>query len=345
MCMKVLMFSHEYPPDLGGAGSVAMAVYEVLKSKGCSVELLNSTSLPFNINKSWPFFYKRKLELLASSANVIILNDPVAIYCAGKYLSAEKLSRCIAIIHGKESKLERSSRLEDLVGFEGSYKRAFYNSGKVVFVSNFLLRYFDECYGMSSLNSHVIHNGVAPEFISTPVNDISQDNDVYTFITVARMVKEKGFDSVLELLSSECLGCFQFKWLIVGAGNYEKEFKRKIQDSVISDRVEFLGPKQRSEVIKLLDESDCYILLSKLEESFGLGYLEASARGVSCVGIRAAGIVEAFEYVPKGFLLDPGFEPEKTAGMLLSIISEWQKTEGARLVRTTVEFMDEILDV
>ena len=124
---KILIFSHEYPPKLGGAGTVAKIIYDGLsqdyditvltskKSSGLSSSSIISTRLP---NKAWPFSYSYWLMINASKYDVIICNDPVAIYNAGLYFSDEILKKTICFIHGEEKYLNGHSKLVRLIKFK-----------------------------------------------------------------------------------------------------------------------------------------------------------------------------------------------------------------------------------
>jgi glycosyltransferase involved in cell wall biosynthesis len=60
----------------------------------------------------------------------------------------------------------------------------------------------------------------------------------------------------------------------------------------LSERVHLLGPRRREEVAELLAQADVMVMPGRIEEAFGLVYLEAMAAGVPVVGTATGGASE-----------------------------------------------------
>ena len=311
--MRILIFSHEYPPCLGGAGTIADLLHKSLSSEySCKVDILTSRRTkssferriftPILSRKLWFFSYLPWLIKNEKKYDFFILNDPAAIYSAGKVLSDSTLKKSICIVHGMEKHLTSSNHILDLINFSSCFKRALNNSKNTVFVSNFIKDQYKNIYNIRPKNTTVIHSGAKEIFFNKPIK--SKDKDKINFLTVSRIVKEKGYDRMLSIFENLHTIGINFSWTIVGDGNYKNEFEEKILDSPISDKIQFMGKQPQDVLSNIYPEHDIYILLSELAESFGLSYLEASASGLVPIGYNATGVKEAFQYIQNGFLIE-----------------------------------------
>ena len=155
--MKVLLFSHEFPPMLGGAGTVGYELTKLLVDEGYSVDVLTCRQESRNTNdfshincfyqvrslkKIWFLSYIRKLNL--RKYDLIILNDIGATFVAGFTFSKNSLTKSVIFLHGSEpEKVFISPELtKKLIGFKKAYKRALKHSRKIVCVSNFMKEKF-----------------------------------------------------------------------------------------------------------------------------------------------------------------------------------------------------------
>lgn len=100
-----------------------------------------------------------------------------------------------------------------------------------------------------------------------------------------------------------------FKITFVGAGNDKRQIVRKAKESRCTDRIHFTGRIPREEIFSLLDRSDVFIMISKIE-TFGLVYLEAMARGCIVVASKNEGMDGIIKHGFNGFLCTAGDEKE-----------------------------------
>ena len=126
---KVILFSHEYPPCLGGVGTIAEQIVNYFKSSekfevnvvtsSRSLTKKNRAITPSRFpSKFWPFSYYLQYKKLFVESDVIICNDPAAIYTAGKFFSSELLNKTICCIHGEEKYLSSTSIFPRLISFK-----------------------------------------------------------------------------------------------------------------------------------------------------------------------------------------------------------------------------------
>lgn len=310
--MKLILFSHEYPPCLGGAGTIANSLYSYFKtSNSYNIQVITSKrshSIQSNdiITSKyppllWPItYYLEQIDRLRD-ADVIICNDPAAIYSAGRYFSDAMLKRTICVIHGREKYLEPESKAR-FIGFSKFFNKALTESAHIIFVSEYIKRLYIECHNIDI--SNVSHTVINPGIIfSKHVEQEISDKVANQFITAARVVREKGFDYMFDVFCELKRRNLDFKWLIAGDGNYLEDLKLKIKNSEIAGNVNFTGALPKDKLVhEYIDSSYC-ILLSELDESFGLSYLEAANFGCKSIGYDKAGVTEAFNHLDNGLLL------------------------------------------
>jgi len=351
---KLLIFSHEYPPCLGGAGSVAHTLREgICASNEYEVTVLTSSRTPSSSSQKivsvwqsqrlWPFIYSFWLFLNASKFDVIIANDPAAIFAVGKYLPKRLLSKVICFIHGEEKYLVSSSLPLKIFGFKPAFLRAMQHAKKVVFVSAYIEQLYVDLYGISlpDIKRSVIHSGVSSKQFY-PVHEINNTKPLY--LTVSRLESLKGFDTMLDSFTLLSKKGHDFNWVIAGDGSYFDTFKKKVSSSLICNNVTLLGKVGRSQLSPLYQKANYYISLSELKESYGLSFLEAAFSGVTPIGYNRCGTKEAFQYIHGGYLIDSYKNPNGIAAELHQIMESSQKENTVTCERTVEQFCLEVAD-
>lgn len=351
---NIVIFSHEFPPSLGGAGTIAEILYKFFSdSQDYAVSVITSSKsasyqqgdlyTSFLPPMLWPISYyieyKRELE----SADVVICNDPAAIYNAGRYFSNELLSKTICFIHGEEKYLGDPDLLTKAIRFSKNFLRAIYNSYKVIFVSKYIQEFYLEQHkvDMELVNASIVNPGV-----------YSAGNDICgvvkprgaNFITVCRLNERKGFAHMLNVFEQLTKLGLQFKWDIVGDGQYMDELKQMINQSSISNYINILGPVNRSQLPEIYKANDYCILLSELNESYGLSYLEAAHFGVKPIGYSRCGVKDVFNHIENGLLLDNYKNIKLNANDIYSFVSSTSMLSASSF-RGTKEFARDIENI
>lgn len=349
---NILIFSHEYPPCLGGAGSVAGLLYKALSKDDKN----NITILTSNRSKSiksknivtsifpaklWIIAYLPWLLLNIRKYDLIICNDPAAIYNAGLFFSRRILKKTVCFIHGEEKYLNSNSKLIKLIKFNKFFSRALYLSRKTFFVSNYIKKFYIENYSISISNekSVVLHSGISEDFTSTTEiqSNFSNNNN---FLTVSRVEKLKGFDFMLMVFCDLFNRGNNFNWVIAGDGSYLNDFKEKVRNSPISNNVIFLGKVSHEKIAEAYFSSKYYISLSELNESYGLSFLEAAYCGCIPIAYSRCGTKEAYNYISNGYLLKSFKNKDEAVSLLNHLINSDEYKRG-KCSRTELDFIEE----
>lgn len=90
-----------------------------------------------------------------------------------------------------------------------------------------------------------------------------------------------------------------------GEGQQLDKIKALSKSLNVADKVFLLGRLNRDDVIKLLDDSDMFIMISE-NETYGLVYLEAMARGCITIASRNEGFDGIIQDGVNGFLCEAG---------------------------------------
>lgn len=125
------------------------------------------------------------------------------------------------------------------------------------------------------------------------------DDDALVVVSVARLVRRKGQDSLVRIwpeLREQFPGVVL---LLVGDGPQRARLERMVARRDLDDAVRFAGSVPWEEVPAHLAASDVFAMPSRdrwfgLEvEAFGIVYLEAAAAGLPIVAGRSGGVAEA----------------------------------------------------
>lgn len=126
-----------------------------------------------------------------------------------------------------------------------------------------------------------------------------------------------------------------------GEGQEQESIKAEAERLGVADNVRLLGRIERNEVISLLDKSDLFIMISR-NETFGLVYLEAMARGCITIASRDEGFDGIIEDGKNSFLCKAGDVEELTA--IISKIKAMSPAERRRISENAMATAKELTD-
>jgi len=141
-------------------------------------------------------------------------------------------------------------------------------------------------------------------------------NEKIRILSVARLVEKKGLEYGIKAIT-EVLSHFPFiEYKIVGDGPLKNNLLNLIRDLDLHDKVEILGWKEQSEVIKLMYESHIFLAPSVTasdgdQEGIPVVLMEAMATGLPVISTVHSGIPELINNEINGFLV-----PERDVNIL-----------------------------
>ncbi len=150
--------------------------------------------------------------------------------------------------------------------------------------------------------------------------------DGLVLLTVARLMRRKGHDRVLEVLPRLRRRFPDVQYLIAGTGPEEVRLRRLAAELGVEASVRFLGRVSDADLVPLFQAADVFVHPNRQTETgdvegFGIVFLEANACGVPVVGGRSGGTVDAIRHGETGFLIDPDSSDE-LADTLTALLSD-----------------------
>ena len=130
--------------------------------------------------------------------------------------------------------------------------------------------------------------------------DDADDDASLSVLTITRLVAGKGVDVAIEAMTHLPP---QVRLKVAGEGREKERLLRIVERSQLGHRVSFLGWVSAEEKAKLWAEADIFCLPS-VNDSFGMGYLEAMAHGVPVVAVAWGPIPDVVADGEAGILVE-----------------------------------------
>ena len=116
-------------------------------------------------------------------------------------------------------------------------------------------------------------------------------HDTITIVVISRLFYNKGIDLLTAAIPRILENHPNTRFLIAGSGPKEIDLKQMIEQNVLQDRVEMLGPVRHEEVRDVMVRGHIYLHPS-LTEAFGTVIVEAASCGLYVVCTQVGGIPE-----------------------------------------------------
>ncbi|MDQ2633208.1 MAG: glycosyltransferase, partial [Pseudomonadota bacterium] len=129
-----------------------------------------------------------------------------------------------------------------------------------------------------------------------------------TLISVGRLVEKKGYDLLLDALV-KLPATLRWRFVHIGGGDLSQPLKARAQELGLSDRIEWLGSCNQSEVIAALRRADIFVLPSRIAgdgDRDGLPnvLMEAASQELPLLSTKVTSIPEFIESGKEGILVE-----------------------------------------
>ena len=154
-------------------------------------------------------------------------------------------------------------------------KRIYNKYEKLIFVSKDNKEVFDIRYPNMKPTEEVIYNYIDPQKViekAKEKTDFSFDNKQMNFLTVARLVEQKGIDRLIRIHKELIANHFNNKFYIIGDGPEREKLEKLIKDEHLQETFFLLGAKENP--YPYIKQADMFCLLSKFE-GYGMVLEEA----------------------------------------------------------------------
>ena len=296
---------------LGGGGKM-LAEY---KASGISVTIAPATKPGLDRRKLIDWLVSRWSEHRPDLVNTHLGADVWAGFACRKLRIPQVITA-----HSHESDLSYPVRLLRLL--------AFRRASHVVSVSDSVQDMVSRRYGVPLSRQSVIHVGIdISRFIP---RDKHQAGDMPHFVTVGRLVEEKGHGVLLEALST-----IQRPWTldIIGDGPERISLQRKAEMLSVMPRVNFVGSV--NDVPERLRHADLFLLASR-QEGQAIAVLEAIAAQVPVLVTNLSVFHETFP--PDTLAYAPVDDAKAWSKAITDVLNQYGKAmERAHRARRIVE--------
>lgn len=357
--MKILIYTHEYPPFLGGLATTSYKLIRGLSKKDDLEIFILAPSYGAG-DESVDKEHGEKIVRVPILRSKIAKFIPILYYLISSiffYISLKKIKPDLVLFITEEAEatggfvsyfcdftsIARVAGSGITTCFLGNkpfkkllkypIARLYKISKKIIAVSNYSKDLLLQV-GVDGEKITVINNGISEQLISKStdnkkLNKIKKTYSIKTdekiLVTIARILPRKGQDNVIRALklAEDELG--DFRYLIVGTGRYETQFKELARSLGLEDKVIFTGGVDHGEIIHYLDLCDLFIHANRFwnnkVEGLPNAVLEASARAKPVIVGNDSGSIESVIDGKTGFLVDSE-SPEQIAQAILKILSD-----------------------
>lgn len=356
--MRLLMLNNEYPPIGGGTATANYYVIRDLAARGFNVDLVTSTPQrdSYEIEELSPTarvfrvpihnknpHYQTERELLTYIYNAFFYirtlykgYEPKYDLChawsglpAGALALLLKWKRNLPYIVGL--------RGSDVPGYDVRYGWLYpflkpplgmiWGGASAITANSYELRNLAHAFRPRD-TIEVIPNGVdLARFSVTPLAD-KGDAEPFKILCVARLVERKGIHHLIQAVRLIAQTRRNFRVILVGRGDKEREFKALTEQLGLAQWVEFRGDVLHYDVPAVYNEADLFILPS-LNEGMSNAVLEAMASGLPVVTTYTGGTAEMLR--GNGIVI-PKQSPDAIAKAILEIWDDYplRRAMGAR---------------
>ncbi|SFD68839.1 1,4-alpha-glucan branching enzyme [Bacillus sp. OV194] len=347
---KILMLSWEFPPMV--VGGLARHVFDLAKTlvkQGHEVHVvtchvdgypdyeINQGIYVYRVRSNQPqteeFFHWTGSLNLAIADQGRELSKKIDFDCihahdwlvsvAAKGLKQELNIPLIATIHATEH--GRNNGIHNALQYEINQKEweLCYEASQVIVCSPYMKKEVAAVFRLPEEKIHILPNGVDPELIQTEeVLDgfrFKEHHEILVF-SVGRVVKEKGFQTIIEAahLVKQRMG--NIKFMIAGKGPMLDEYRDRIHREGLEDYVTFTGFVSDDDRNRILSECDI-ALFPSLYEPFGIVALEGMVAGKATVVSDTGGLRDIIRHEETGLKIYPG-NPESLAWAVLTLAQD-----------------------
>src|SRR5439155_11518333 len=151
------------------------------------------------------------------------------------------------------------------------------------------------------------------------------DNSTRWLVTVARLEKHKGMDTVIEALPAILERAPDVCYAVAGTGPDRERLEKRAHELRLGDRVRFLGGVGDQDLPAFYNLASVYVGASRRAErlgveGFGISLVEASACGLPVVAGNSGGIPDAVRDGETGFLVPPE-DPAALAAAIVRLLA------------------------
>lgn len=332
---KVLMLTWEFPPNIiGGLARHVHGLSDALSEQGFEIHIITTLKdglVPYekvndlHIHRVKPYHevdhdfitWIAGLNLaMIEKAKVLALNYEFEVIhahdwlvgAAGMTLKEGMAIPLITTIHATESG-RNNGIYTDMQKFIHEKERLLiHTSNHIIVCSDYMIEEIQNLFVLEDDKMSMIPNGIEEPYGFIPegiLHKLPIDSSKKMIFSIGRMVKEKGFDTLIDaaLVLKEIDPEVYF--VIAGKGPMLDEYRRKVEELKLESTVIFVGFISDEERNAFFAECEFTVFPSRYEP-FGIVALESLIFGKPTIVSNVGGLKGIIEHMRTGLLMEPG---------------------------------------
>jgi phosphatidylinositol alpha-1,6-mannosyltransferase len=350
--MRLLFVTQDFPPDVGGIQTYSWEVAHRLAARAEHLTVMapdRPDAAPVDATASVrvlrlpgrPDLFPLTL-LPALPAQARQTQADIAVHAQWQTVGASVLARAlfgrprriVCAAHGRELLFNPAAACPGLGAAYDHLRRILLRQVDAFLpVSHYTAGLLHE-QGISPRHTHMVPNGTDPErFRPRDGTDLRRRlglSDRPLLLTVGRLVRRKGIDTVLRTLPTIAEDCPDVAYVIAGTGPDRARLERLAARRGVRGRVQFVGDIGHDRLPLYYSAADLFVMPAREDppsvEGFGLVFLEANACGTPVIGARTGGIPDAIREGETGLLVPPN-APDALAAAATHVLTSPEVAE------------------
>lgn len=230
-------------------------IYIPIKFLGTAISNLITKKRPLQKLYRWRYFYSPFIKNLPNQYDVAIsyTNGETAFFTMEKVKAVRKY----IWVHNDYKKLG----LEKLADID-----CFAKANGIVTVSETCLKILNDVFPEFREKCHYIPNITSSKIVKSRAAEfypIEYLRDIPKFLTIGRLVEQKGFDIAIKAAKIMKQAGFDFVWCVIGSGELKCELDNLIEKNSLQDCFKLLGEKENP--YPYIKYCDIYVQPSRFE--------------------------------------------------------------------------------
>ncbi|MGX6442753.1 glycosyltransferase family 4 protein [Neobacillus sp. K501] len=330
--LKILMLCWEYPPNVvGGLSRHVFGLSVQLAEMGHEIHVLTAGNgsipsfeiikgvkvhrvLPLNYDDDFLTWiaglnlaFAFKVEKLAEEVTFDIIHAHDWLVGSSAIILKEFLGiPLLTTIHATERGRHNGIHTEIQRFIDDKEKRLIAESDHLIVCSDFMREQLLRVFQVTAEKIAVIANGIEQIDSTVEPEELFPNlkNKKYVF-SVGRMVKEKGFETLIEAAKIVKETEIDISFIIAGKGPMLERYRKIVTDEELDHYIAFIGYVTELERNSLLASCEMAVFPS-LYEPFGIVALEAMILGRPTIVSNIGGLKGIVNHLQTGLLMIPG---------------------------------------
>lgn len=232
-------------------------------------------------------------------------------------IMAKKITGKPLVVHVHSTEFDRAGGDFVYQKIADIEKKGMEEADEIIAVSDFTKSKIIKHYGINPEKIKVVHNGISYRKNEVSSSDVSALKRAGKKIVlfVGRITIQKGPDYFLEAASKVAKIVDEAVFIVVGAGDMERQIIEKAAELGLSDKVFFTGFVSGQEKNSLYRSADLYVMPS-VSEPFGIVALESMVNRTPILISKQSGVSETVKHALKVDFWDTDEMANKIAAVL-----------------------------